>query len=146
MNYTKPELVTETAQKWEKHHGRIFNFNGTNFRLVFSLTNTIYPTTGQSVSVSMENLGTNSQFRFTDLLELDGETQEAVFLILENHDKPKRAHWINKLKQKNEILENGLSEIKYYLNSNKFIENEYVNKKDILLRVQEILNAYHDLK
>jgi hypothetical protein len=44
------------------------------------------------------------------------------------------------LKSENEILIDGLYDIHRYLNSDKFSNDIMVNKNDILLRIQEILN------
>ena len=44
------------------------------------------------------------------------------------------------LKEQNAVYENGLYDIRRYLNSSKFGSDIMVNKNDILLRIQEILN------
>ena len=44
------------------------------------------------------------------------------------------------LNAQNIVFKNGLYEIRRYLNSSKFGSDIMVNKNDILLRIQEILN------
>ena len=47
---------------------------------------------------------------------------------------------VEKLNNENEILLEGLHNIRRYLNSEKFSQDIMVNKNDILLRIQETLN------
>ena len=43
------------------------------------------------------------------------------------------------------VLEDGLLDIRRYLNSTKFSQDIMVNKNDILLRISEIQQALHDI-
>lgn len=48
---------------------------------------------------------------------------------------------VKQLTAEKEIVKNGLLELRRYLNSSKFANDIYVNKDDILLRLNEIDNA-----
>lgn len=57
-----------------------------------------------------------------------------------------RIHEQNKLlKAQLAVALEGIKDLQFYLNSSKFDVDHNVNKKDVLLRLQETKNAVHDL-
>ena len=56
-------------------------------------------------------------------------------------------NYIKKIQAQNEVYLEGLQSLKRYVSSPKFIGDgrDYVNPKDILLRVEETLNAACDI-
>ena len=46
------------------------------------------------------------------------------------------------LQLQNDVLNDGLKSIRRYLNSDKFAVDIMVNKKDILMRIEEVRHSY----